>query len=65
MIAAQAELKKSSDTGSWGTSCLSPPFGDDFTYTGAGTCATQSPGHVFKVGDYFYFPESGWCGVNG
>ena len=26
MIAAQAKLKNSSDTGSWGTSCLSPPF---------------------------------------
>jgi hypothetical protein len=26
MIAAHAELKKSSDTGSWGTSCLSPAF---------------------------------------
>jgi hypothetical protein len=26
MIAAQAELKKSSDACSWGTSCLSPPF---------------------------------------
>ena len=26
MIAAQAKLKNSSDTSSWGTSCLSPPF---------------------------------------
>lgn len=26
-------------------------FGEDFTYTGAGTCATQKPGHVFQVGD--------------
>jgi hypothetical protein len=26
MIADQAELKKSSDACSWGTSCLSPPF---------------------------------------
>ena len=26
-------------------------FGEDFTYTGAGTCATQSPGHVFQAGD--------------
>ena len=26
MSAAQAEPKKSSDTDSWGTSCLSPPF---------------------------------------
>jgi hypothetical protein len=26
MVATQAELKKSPDTGSWGTSCLSPPF---------------------------------------
>jgi streptogramin lyase len=26
-------------------------FGVDFTYTGAGTCTTQSPGHVFQAGD--------------
>jgi sugar lactone lactonase YvrE len=26
-------------------------FGEDFTYTGAGTCATQKQGHVFQVGD--------------
>jgi hypothetical protein len=26
MITAQAEFKKSSDTGSWGTSCLSPGY---------------------------------------
>jgi sugar lactone lactonase YvrE len=26
-------------------------FGEDFSYTGAGTCATQKPGHVFQAGD--------------
>jgi streptogramin lyase len=25
--------------------------GEDFTYTGGGTCTTQSPGHVFQAGD--------------
>jgi hypothetical protein len=33
MIAAQAELKESSDTGSWGTSCLSPAFVTGFFVT--------------------------------
>ena len=73
MIAAQAKLKNSSDTGSWGTSCLSPPLnsGDGLMYknptTGEEVRVMPNPGRTPYRGeppakfdnDWYYRYRSG------
>ena len=49
MSAAQAKLKNSSDTSSWGTSCLSPPF---HVHPNTGSWQPSTPGNNAEGNKY-------------